>query len=316
MNYIVFDLEWNQCPTGKSHEIKRLPFEIVEIGAVKLNEQKEIVDTFHALIRPVAYRRIHPKTREVISLTIEQLDRDGIPFDEAADQFREFCGKNSRFCTWGTSDLEELQRNLAWYGMLHLLPGPIIYEDVQKLFALTYETRKVRRALEWAVDYLHFQKDREFHEAVDDAWYTAKIFQTIPDDVIARNYSIDTFQNPKNRDDEIKIRYDTYEKYISREFRSKEDLMSDRGLTQIHCFLCHQKTRKVVRWFSNGGHNYLAVSKCEQHGFVKSKIRIKKTDDERYYAVRTTRMVSPEDVTKIREKQSHLRIKRQQKRKK
>ena len=40
MNYIVFDLEWNQCPYGKGKENKRLPFEIIEIGAVKLNEDR------------------------------------------------------------------------------------------------------------------------------------------------------------------------------------------------------------------------------------------------------------------------------------
>ena len=40
MNYIVFDLEWNQCPYGKDKENQRLPFEIIEIGAVKLNGKK------------------------------------------------------------------------------------------------------------------------------------------------------------------------------------------------------------------------------------------------------------------------------------
>ena len=44
MNYIVFDLEWNQSPGGKRWSNSRLPFEIIEIGAVKLNEKKEIVD--------------------------------------------------------------------------------------------------------------------------------------------------------------------------------------------------------------------------------------------------------------------------------
>ena len=39
MNYIVFDLEWNQCPYGKERENRRLPFEILEIGAVKLDEK-------------------------------------------------------------------------------------------------------------------------------------------------------------------------------------------------------------------------------------------------------------------------------------
>ena len=33
MNYIVFDLEWNQNPSGKKTRNDRLPFEIIEIGA-------------------------------------------------------------------------------------------------------------------------------------------------------------------------------------------------------------------------------------------------------------------------------------------
>ena len=40
MNYIVFDLEWNQNPSGKKTRNDRLPFEIIEIGAVKVNKQK------------------------------------------------------------------------------------------------------------------------------------------------------------------------------------------------------------------------------------------------------------------------------------
>ena len=44
MNYIVFDLEWNQNPAGKKTRNDKLPFEIIEIGAVKVNSKKEITD--------------------------------------------------------------------------------------------------------------------------------------------------------------------------------------------------------------------------------------------------------------------------------
>ena len=37
MNYIVLDLEWNQSNTGKEPQVKELPFEIIDIGAVKLD---------------------------------------------------------------------------------------------------------------------------------------------------------------------------------------------------------------------------------------------------------------------------------------
>ena len=60
MNYIVLDLEWNQCPEGKEKEEHLLPFEIIEIGAVKVNEKHEITDHFHEIIRPVVYRTLQP----------------------------------------------------------------------------------------------------------------------------------------------------------------------------------------------------------------------------------------------------------------
>ena len=44
MNYIVFDLEWNQSNTGQ--EIKEIPFEIIEIGAVKLDEEFKLKGEF------------------------------------------------------------------------------------------------------------------------------------------------------------------------------------------------------------------------------------------------------------------------------
>ena len=36
MNYIVMDLEWNQSYNGHMGEHPRMPFEIIEIGAVKV----------------------------------------------------------------------------------------------------------------------------------------------------------------------------------------------------------------------------------------------------------------------------------------
>ena len=44
MNYIVLDLEWNQSPGGKEKENPNLGFEIIEIGAVKLNSEFEQID--------------------------------------------------------------------------------------------------------------------------------------------------------------------------------------------------------------------------------------------------------------------------------
>ena len=50
--FIVLDLEWNQSPAGKEGSMNRLPFEIIEIGAVKLNKNLQIISEFRRLIRP------------------------------------------------------------------------------------------------------------------------------------------------------------------------------------------------------------------------------------------------------------------------
>ena len=54
MDYIIFDLEWNQSsqPGGVDSQGNALPFEIVEIGAVKLNENRDMIGEFSELIKP------------------------------------------------------------------------------------------------------------------------------------------------------------------------------------------------------------------------------------------------------------------------
>ncbi len=43
MNYIVFDLEWNQGNCRKKEsDHEEIPFEIIEIGAIKLDKRKKI----------------------------------------------------------------------------------------------------------------------------------------------------------------------------------------------------------------------------------------------------------------------------------
>ena len=78
MNYIVFDLEWNQCPYGKNREVKTLPFEIIEIGAIKLNKDREYVDRFHKIIKPVVYPKLHFRTKEIVHLDQDALEKGAL----------------------------------------------------------------------------------------------------------------------------------------------------------------------------------------------------------------------------------------------
>lgn len=317
MNYIVLDLEWNQSNI-KTEEIEKLPFEIIEIGAIKLNDECTMIDEFSELVKPQIYHEMHHITSKLIHMQMQELER-GKPFTEVLDKFLSWCGEEEyMFCTWGSLDLIELQRNMKFYNMTPLSDKPIAYLDVQKLFGIAYEDRKVKRTLECAIDILHMEKDIPFHRAFSDAYYTAKVLSCIfqKDSLILRNISYDVYHPPKCREDEIKVQFDTYMKYISRQFRNKTEAFADREVSSSKCYLCHRNLRKKIKWFTANGRHYYCLAYCEKHGYLKGKIRIRKTDEGMLYVVKTTKLITKEEADVIAQRKARaaeLRKKRKNK---
>ncbi len=300
MNYIVLDLEWNQSNTGKEQEVKEIPFEIIDIGAVKLDKQRKVTDVYNQLVKPTVYEQMHLITGNLIHLHMKDLE-NGKPFTEAMELFLSWCGENFIFCTWGPLDLYELQRNMHYYQMEPLSDKPIRFLDVQKLFSIAYEDKKSRRSLEYAIDHLKIEKDVPFHRAYSDAHYTAEILSLI-DESVLENYSIDTYILPKTRQDEVHVMFHDYMKYISREFPDKQKAMEDKEVTSTKCYLCRRNIRKKIRWFTPNGKHYYSISLCPVHGYMKSKIRIRKSGNDKVYVVKTSKFISKEECKKILQK--------------
>ncbi len=300
MDYVVFDLEWNQGNTGKEGEAKGIPFEIIEIGAVKLNADFEMTGQFNRLVKPQIYHELNYVTRDLIHLNMEELE-NGQYFPEVVKEFLEWCGEEYMFCTWGPMDLPELQKNMKFYGMEPLENGPMKYYDVQKLFSIGFEDRKSRRTLEYAIDFLELEKDIPFHRAFSDAYYTAKVMAELDASVFG-NYSFDVFVTPKSRKEEIKVIFDNYAKYISREFESKSDALADREAMSIRCYLCRRNIKRKMKWTTPNGKHYYGVGYCAEHGYVKAKVRVRKSENDKVYIVKTTKFISEEDAELIMEK--------------
>ena len=108
--------------------------------------------------------------------------------------------------------------------------------------------------------------------------------------------------------------YPGYSKFISREFLSKEDAMKDREVTRTKCFLCGETARKKVRWFSVNPKSNLCLAFCPEHGYFKGKIRMKKTDEGKYYVIKTLKLIDLEEAASIRERKELLTKKRRMKR--
>lgn len=309
MNYIVMDLEWNQGDAGFEEGKEELLFEIVEIGAVKLDQSGIMAGEFSELVKPAVYHHMHQMTGKLIHLRMRELEK-GRPFVQVAEGFLEWCGKEPyQFCTWGGMDLTELQRNMKFHHMEALSDGPIAFLDVQKLFSIAYEDGKSRRALESAVDFLRLEKDVPFHRALSDAFYTAKILGRILEEKseVLKNLSYDVFHLPADKKSELKIQFDTYLKYISREFGSKSEAFTDREVVSSRCYLCHRNLRKKENWFTPNGKNYYCLAYCEKHGYLKGKIRLRKSEDGGLYVVKTTKLISEAEADSIKERSRHIK---------
>ena len=78
MNYIIFDLEWNQGP-----EEEQGIGEIVQIGAVKMDDCFEAVDELRLYVKPFLYPKLHNRIATLTGIRQQDLQTQGLPFPEA-----------------------------------------------------------------------------------------------------------------------------------------------------------------------------------------------------------------------------------------
>lgn len=121
MNYIIYDLEFNQRPSVltniDSNNISKLPFEIIQIGALKLNKNLDTISTFNALIKPTLYKTIHPFVEDLTKITTEQVNSCDT-FPEVYKNFLNFIGSEEiTFCIWGSADIKELIKNIKFHNL-------------------------------------------------------------------------------------------------------------------------------------------------------------------------------------------------------
>ena len=170
--------------------------------------------------------------------------KKGQPFPVVMEDFLNWCGEDEYvFCTWGSMDLTELQRNMTYHGMEIPFPRPLLYYDVQKLYSLEYSDGKSRISLDHAVEQLELNQERPFHRALDDAVYTGRTLRMIHMETYGIYRSIDYYRLPE-RGSSYKLKFPEYSKYISGEFDCKEEILKDKEISDIICVKCSRMLRK------------------------------------------------------------------------
>lgn len=186
MKYIIMDLEFNQpfdfYDGTKTILDTNCPFEIIQIGAVILDDNFKFLDKCSLLIKPQIYKKIHPFVEKITGLS-DKLLCDEEYFSDAYSHFVDFIGNGKNvFCVWGTNDIKELYKNIIYYNLNHkVLPRK--YIDVQKFAGLYLNHPKgMTIGLRNAVLSLDLQENITFHDALNDAIYTSEVFKVVKKD--------------------------------------------------------------------------------------------------------------------------------------
>ncbi|MBY6894408.1 exonuclease domain-containing protein [Clostridium botulinum] len=207
MNYIIFDLEFNQ---GYNNQIEiKCPFEIIQIGAIKLNENFTTIDTFNALVKPEIYSDLNPFVKNLTNLTMDSLNKANT-FREVYKDFLKFLNKDKNIlCIWGMTDMKELFRNIVYYELdTESIPKEYINVQAYTGKYLNYP-KSINVGLSNAVELFHITKNNDFHNAFNDAFYTAEVFKKIYSEKIKTKIYKPTNNSTTYRNKSTKTKIDT-----------------------------------------------------------------------------------------------------------
>ncbi|HHT07981.1 MAG TPA: exonuclease domain-containing protein [Clostridiales bacterium] len=265
MYYILMDLEWNQPLSHRSAQYRRygsqLMFDIIQIGAVKLNEQMQMVGSFNQYIQPGLYRKLHPRITRITGINQEDL-HGALPFTEALERFVSWCGEDFALITWGCDDINVFQQNLDFY-LKDDRTMPSVY-DLQRLFGMrTAGNTKNRPGLQSAMKYFHILPsiDHPFHSAVDDAYYTAKVIQHMdnPEEVL---------QMPQTVRELAPAKTSANETSDDLRFTNLAQAIKSRPAREPNCPACGKRLKVPEGYVPLDKHTWRALADCPDHGLV------------------------------------------------
>ena len=239
MNYILMDLEWNDAYCKRLNGFVN---EIVEIGAVKLDENFNEIDRFSQIVRSAITKRLSSRFKELTGITNEQM-QEGIPFGEALQRYKKWAGEDTVTLTWSNSDLHTLYHNCVNFIGDYKAAEIGRYVDLQKYFqyelSLVGKNQKNQISLSNAAILFDINFENEtLHRALDDSYIAAAILRKCYVKERFEKFIIDT----SNDNFYKRMMYKShYIQDMSEPSINKEQLY-------INCPKCKSKARRNTVW--------------------------------------------------------------------
>ena len=270
MEYVILDLEWDNVYFPPA---KRFVNQILQIGAVRLDSDFQLVDTFEATVRSAVSKKVSERFSKLTGITSEKM-LSGIPLNEAVEGYNRFSEGAEVAMTWSNTDLYTIVDNQKT-----LLKGKTEfaftkYLDLQKLVQGEMQLRghdtKNQISLEGAavlfgIDTLNF----ELHTALDDSLLCAELLRICYN----KEHFDALLRDTKAPDFYARLRFKAYP--IS-DIRDKN---IDKESLIFSCPDCGGKAERLAKWkYRNRW--FSALFKCKECGFKFSgRVSFKKTFD-------------------------------------
>lgn len=266
MYYIIMDLEWNNAYV---HKTKSFMNEIIEVGAVMLNEELEEISEFSCFVKSRIGKKIRSNIKKLTHITNDDM-RSGEPFETVMQKFEEWIGgRENVILTWGNSDIRVIIENFHMLTGRKTVPFLSNYTDVQRYFQLKKEIPTEKQlGLFNAAEEVGMDPDSfSHHRALDDSLLTAECF---------RRVYTDDFAEYIQRCDNAFYERLFFKPYAISNINSP---LVDRGLLNYTCEDCGVRGKIIKRWrYSN--QYFRSVYECPNCGKkVRVAVRFKKYYD-------------------------------------
>lgn len=271
MNYIILDMEWNQGYPGQMAYIgdtrQALTGEIIQIGAVKLNDAFEIVDRYVKLVKPVFYPKLHFKVKELTGISKEDL-KEASSFSQVLPDFLAWCGTPFQFLIWGFDDIAILKQNMAIHQMT--LPSEFEWYNLQLIYNRQTGAENRQVSLQTACEVMNISQSLQLHNALHDAIYTAEICKQL--DMKAGLEYCREMRRCAEQSCKRKFRYYGFE--------AAADALSFAEKSDNLCPLCKKPLTLSGRYVRKFVNQYAALRICETHGCFVENIAISKMNEK------------------------------------
>lgn len=191
MRYVILDLEMNKIQKEYKEERKICNTEVIEFGAVMLDEQFKQISDFQTYVQPQYNQGIENVITQLTGITNKMVAKAPV-FTEAFAQFTDWCNSFEGECqiqSWSTNDYYQIMREvkLKEYQLSDREEALLAdWKDFQKEYMEKVGLSRCV-SLGQALDYAGEIFQGRQHDAFDDAKNTAELFIIIRNDELFEN---------------------------------------------------------------------------------------------------------------------------------